>query len=250
MKFVSIALSTISFWGLSFHDIAAVAQESTTCDDVSTSLDVSEGNFVQGNTLNFGSITIPCPAVGGGVAYTYSFTPQTIVGNEAYASTMMSAFHDGDDPTDGIDVWSEAFFRPSRDCSGSDVVNFDPPPFNATAGNSLCSAPLSSPERLCSSFPITFIDYDGESQKITYVVYNYGGCVGNLHLEGAIQDQGLISDPRFLSVGTCVTGIQNACAAGAGGNGDGSSAVGAFPVDNLVLVAATAAVAMASTMFL
>eukprot|EP00529_Nitzschia_sp_RCC80_P032364 CAMPEP_0113480888 /NCGR_PEP_ID=MMETSP0014_2-20120614/22113_1 /TAXON_ID=2857 /ORGANISM="Nitzschia sp." /LENGTH=225 /DNA_ID=CAMNT_0000374343 /DNA_START=232 /DNA_END=906 /DNA_ORIENTATION=+ /assembly_acc=CAM_ASM_000159 len=221
MKFVTIALSILSVLGLSSRDIAVVAQESTTCDDVTTSLDVSEGDFVQGNTLNFGSVTIPCPAVGGGVAYSYSFTPQTIVGNEAYASTMMSAFHDGDDPVDGIDIWSEAFFKESRDCSGSDVVNFDPPPYSATAGNSLCSTPLSSPERLCGSFPITFFDYDGEPQKITYVVYNDGGCVGNLHLEAAIQDQGLISDERFLSVGTCVTGMENACAAGAGGNGDG-----------------------------
>ncbi|KAL3927817.1 MAG: hypothetical protein SGARI_005218 [Bacillariaceae sp.] len=218
MKIFSIAVSLL-FVGFTS------AQESTTCDDaVSSLVGVTADSFFQGNHLNFGSVEVPCPAVGEGVAYSYTFLPQTKAGATAFANTMMSAFHDGDDSTDGIDIWVESFFR-TTDCDASGaVVNFDFPIFSAPAGSSLCSPPLDSDDRLCASLPITYVDYEGTSSTMTFVVHNYGGCVGNLHLEGAIQDEGVVDDADFLSLGTCVSGMQNTCEAGNVGNNDGSSA--------------------------
>ena len=105
------------------------AQESTTCDDaVSSLVGVTEDSWEKGNTLSFGSVEIPCPAVGEGVAYSFTFLPQRKAGDEAFANTMMSAYHDGDDPTDGINIWDEIFFRKSDDCDASGaVVSFDFP---------------------------------------------------------------------------------------------------------------------------
>jgi len=146
----------------------------------------SERQFGEdGIVSTFPSLTLPCPAEGNSTVvymqYVLPRSPGRFLPNAA-SQVSVAVFHDGDDPTDGISMARETQFSDCLELPTTVEDAFS----SARTENGLCSVELDSEDKLCDGVSVN--DKSGTTKQHAVVIWNDGGCEGNLTVEATIRD--------------------------------------------------------------
>jgi len=154
-------------------------------------------------------LVVPCPAEGEGALYQLVFAHALKDGEDIGTQVSFSARHEGDDPIDGIVVkTSDKLF------CGTALEEPDPESFfNSEPSNGLCSEGLNTPEHNC--YGISMLQGDDPNQGMVFMLFNRGGCIGNVTLEASIQD----NNEDVATTSKCLKPIEDACGDGATSSG-------------------------------